>query len=93
MNDGLLFPVEESLSPRLAWIRRNHVVTYRSDVEPVCWFAGKADAPVTDVASWFVEETSANGDSRIGEGDTEDEAIAELARKHGMKLWNEGAGA
>lgn len=91
-----LFPVEQVTmdSPLLAWKKRHGVITYRSSQEPVVWFAGLQiwwpDAK--DSFSFFAKETGHNGGSRIGEGDTEDEAILSLltcwdCRRNGIEHW------
>lgn len=42
-----------------------------------------------DRANFFAAETAHNGDHRLGEGKTEDDAMAELARRSDIRLWNE----
>ncbi len=79
-------------SPRLAWMKKHNAVTFKSVVEPMCWFAGFSEKPLADKedrAQWMFEELGANGNSRIGEAETEDEALAEAARIWGIPLWNE----
>lgn len=93
-NMDSLFPDSEVRmdSPRLKWLREHNCITFLSVVEPKCWFAGFADkltegeGPVVD---WFFHEMGANGSSRCGEGETENEAIADLATKSSTPLWNE----
>lgn len=89
-----LFPAEAVTmdSPRLAWCKRHNAVTFHSLIEPAVWMAGFSQNPVAagdDAAQWMFEECGAHGSSRVGEGDTEDEALAEAARIHGIRLWNE----
>jgi hypothetical protein len=87
-----LFPVEavQMDSPRLAWMKKHGVITYRSPVEPVCWFAGFQEWwPKLEGVGFFAKETAHNGDIRVGEGATEDEALCQLAKWEGIKLWNE----
>ena len=97
ISDGLLFPVPESLSPRLARIKKHGVVVFSLE-DDSCLAGFQAWHPtVTDAAQFFCDETGVNGDSRIGEGDTEHEAIADLlncwyARERNIKLWNEEGG-
>jgi len=91
MNE--LFPAEAVAmdSPRLKWMKRNRVVTYHSLIEPAVWYAGfdcrehRYEGP----CAFFAREEGANGDLRIGFGDTEDEALTALCQKTGVKLWNE----
>lgn len=105
ISEGLLFPVVESLSPRLAWMRKHGVVTYLSlpnDPEARCWYAtlwsfagdftelaGCKSTDSQDVGLLLLMETGRNGEQRIGEGSTEDEAIADFCNKAGLRLWNE----
>ena len=106
VSDGLLFPVVETLSPRLLWMKKHAVLSWfdtgKRDGFQVCppqWFAGFQHWwPEKTGIDFFANETGANGDSRIGEGDSEHEALANLmtcwdARKVNMKLWNEEAGS
>jgi len=96
ISGDLLFPVVESLSPRLAWMKKHHCITLKSNVEPNLWLAGFSEELITDPdlrAQWMFIETASNGDSTVGEGETEDEAIAEAAIKFNIHLWNEEAGA
>lgn len=93
MSDEL-FPASEVAmdSPRLVWLHKNNCITFHSLIEPPCWYAAFAEEPVAggdDIAQWFFEEMGANGSSRCGEGETEDEAIADLARHTCTRLWNE----
>lgn len=103
MKTAELFSAEsvQMDSPRLAWMKKHQVITYllRDTGE---WLAGfvagenyaKIAAISEDRAQWFCDETGANGDSSIGVGATEDDAIGELmstwyARSNGIRLWNE----
>jgi len=108
ISDGLLFPVPESLSPRLAWMKKHGIVTYLSlpnDPESRCWFAtlwsfsedlpelaGCKPTDSQDVWLLFMLETGRNGEQRIGEGSTEDDAICDFCAKAGIALWNEESG-
>ena len=76
-------------SPRLRWIKAHNCITFYSPVEPAVWYAGFAILPVEDNAQWICDELGANGNVMVGEGATEDEAIAEAALKSDIKLWNE----
>ena len=83
-------------SPRLAWMKRNGIITlYHAPGHcPPTWFAGfQVWWPELRGVDFFAEETAHNGDSRLGEGDSEDEALASLmtcwdARKINLKLWH-----
>lgn len=100
---GELFAPEEVAmdSPKLAWMKRHGILTwYDSGMRegfracPAEWFAGfQAWWPDKSGIDFFAHETAHNGDSRIGEGDSEEEALANLmtcwdARKIEMKLWH-----
>ena len=69
-----LFDIEESKSPRLAWIEKHQIVTLRG--KPDSW------------AAWL-SARSTRVEQTIGYGESEDEAIADLAIKLGLRLWNE----
>lgn len=78
-------------SPRLAWIKRHGVVTYHIHIDPKVWFAGlQYMQPDLVPEGFFFQETAANGNSRIGEGDTEDDAIQDLCQKINLPMWHEG---
>lgn len=91
-----LFPATEgaALSPRLQWMQRHGVMTYRIPSDGT-WIAGVAKDAFGRVseAEWFAAETGSWGETRIGVASTEDEALADLALKHGIRLWNESEGA
>ena len=61
---------------------------------PPTWFAGfQVWWPDLRGVDFFAEETAHNGDSRIGEGDSEDESLASLmtcwdARSRNLQLWH-----
>lgn len=89
-------------SPKLAWLKKHGIITWYDDGRrdgyaacPPQWFSGfQAWWPGQTGIDYFAAETAENGDSRIGEGDSEDEALANLmscgeARNAGMKLWFE----
>ena len=93
ISDGLLFLVAESLSPRLAWMKKHEIISYYHapghGIEPT-WFAAYQDLrPGLSGSDFFAVETAENGDSRIAEGETEDEALANAATIYGLRLWNE----
>lgn len=85
-------------SPRRAWMQRHGIITcYHAPGHgiPPTWFAGfQRWHPELSGVDFFAHETAHNGDSRIGEGDTADEALADLmtcshARQNNIRLWNE----
>ncbi len=73
-----LFTIPEQLSPRLAWMKRYEISTV--DVghswEAWGWFP-VLDDPIILTRYW------------IGHGNTDGEALADLAKQAGIKLWNE----
>ncbi len=103
VSDELFAPTEGAAdSPRLAWLKRHGVITWydngRRDGFEVCepqWFAGFQHWwPGKTGINFFAHETGDNGDSRIGQGDSEQEALCNFltcgeAREKKLKLWNE----
>ena len=94
MSDEL-FTIPESRSPRLVWMEANQIKTHHA---PHCeedpWIA----VAFTDdhwkrganVGEAMAEECVIYEESgRIGYGQTEINAIIELAKKLSLKLWNE----
>ena len=87
--DGeMLFDVPEQLSPRLAWMKRHHVKTQFFKQNKI----GDKDEFGNDNWPWYAfDETSEEnlfGRELCG-GATEDDAIAEFARRNKLKMWNE----
>lgn len=73
-----LFDVPPQDSPRLAWMKRHGVVTWMvqgCDVDP--WCASTEEQ---------VKKCDTEG---LGTGDTEDDALADFARRRNLRLWNE----
>ena len=91
----------ESKSPRLLWMDRHGIITLRHAPghSPPTWFAGfQAWWPDLSGVDFFANETAHNGDSRVGEGDTEEEALVSLmtcwdARKANLRLWHDDSSA
>lgn len=71
-----LFHIPESKSPRLKWMEKYNIKT---------WFTEGLDYP------WCAatEEMILRCSDKLGTGDTEDEAITNLAKSLGIRLWNE----
>lgn len=85
-----LFAMPETPSPRMVWLRDKNVRTHRNDgvsAGDECEFTGEP------IAVWcaFIGEppVGIRAEGFLGFGDTEDDAIADLAKKRGWKLWNE----
>lgn len=104
MNADDLFSALEtrSLSPKLRWMRDEGIITWYDNGKrdgyaacPAQWFAGfQKWWPGQDGICFFAAETAENGDSRIGEGETEGDALADLmtcgeARERKLRLWFE----
>lgn len=81
MNE--LFDIPEQLSPRLAWIQKHGVQTHHAkhfDHFPWCaWF------PANNTPCGKAPD---NPDD-CGFGQNQDDALAALARRHDIRLWNE----
>lgn len=91
MSDELFSPeAVASDSPRLRWMKRHQVVMFHAPSSGA-WYAGLWEwyPTIRTAAEFFLKETGENGASRCGYAETEDDAIADLALKHGLKLWNE----
>ena len=98
MSDELFAPeTVQQDSPRLAWMKRHGIITlYHAPGHcPPTWFAGfQRWHPELRGVDFFAHETAHNGGSRVGEGESEDEALGNLmtcgeARAAKMRLWNE----
>ena len=97
LENDALFPMVETLSPRLAWMKKNGIVTLKHvyhDTQTVTeWFAGLRDWwGDLDPEVFFMNETAHNGDSRMGVGYSEEDAVFELCQKTYIRLWNEEDG-
>lgn len=81
MKSEELFPTADFAmdSPRLAWVKRHQIITYRLPSTGE-WLAGfvagpnyaKIAASADEKAQWFCDQTSEYGDDSIGISDTED---------------------
>jgi hypothetical protein len=93
MNE-FLFPMPYSPSPRLKWLKENSCIVFLSmpnDPHARQWMAGfdHGEHDYIGAREFFAIECSEHGAERIGEGDTEDEAICALCVKWQVKLWNQ----
>ncbi len=94
MSGDTLFDVPESLSPRLAWMRKHGIQTLKRDDLPC--EAGRWEAYVGDYEA-AVTKTINDSDARfypdesphLAWGQTEEEAVMELAQNNEWPLWNE----
>ena len=86
MSQPDLFTVEETLSPRLAWMREHSVKVRRNqDVPPE---AGQWEAWTGEFTS-AVEDVAEHGDTskRMGYGHGEVAAVLDLAERNGWEGW------
>jgi hypothetical protein len=70
-----LFPLEETLSPRLLWMRNHSIRTYHNPEMSIPWMA-------------ICEPREADDETKTARADSEDAALVELAKKLNLKLWN-----
>lgn len=86
-----LFQIDESLSPRLRWMRDLLIQTMDNGYELT---PGLEDEFGNQLFRWVAwqggkrTKASAFVDHCTGWGDTEDEAIVALAKKLNLTLWN-----
>ena len=77
-KEDFLMNFPESLSPRLAWMRKHNIITHYSDHEndwvAIRPFKGDEKKSAGEILSEHGESTD------MGFGDSEDEAIASMAR-------------
>lgn len=88
-NDEL-FPLDAVFmeSPRLRWMKLHGIITCRVPNDTT-WLAGfQGWWPDRSGLDFFAYETARNGDSRVAEGFSEDDALMELARGYRLPLWN-----
>ena len=75
-----LFEIPVSESPRLKWLKKHRISTHKS-------------SPVPDDEdpwnAWVGDLSEAIEDDRVCTGMTEDDALCDLARQLGLRLWNE----
>jgi len=70
-----LFDIPESKSPRILWMEKHGVTTYPPNPLLGCWAASRDTDPPLD--------------QFVGLGDTELDALTEMAKKLNLRLWNE----
>jgi len=73
-----LFDIPETLSPRLAWLKKHGIFTNSE-------FFDDSD----EEYRWGAWLEGCQDYLRTGHGDTEDDALVDLAKKQNLKLWNE----
>ncbi len=75
------------LSPKLLWVQTHDLhVWHTPDL-----VGDEEDDQGNEIKPWTCAKMSAGGPalSRCGTGDTEEEALADYAAKHGLGLWNQ----
>jgi len=89
VNDELFPPsAVASLSPRLRWLRKHDVHThYTPDFDQVTL----AECPETgrDCYPWIAWLPDKEKPGEFGCGYTYEDALVDLAKRHGLALWNE----
>jgi hypothetical protein len=88
-----LFDVPISKSPRLQWIEEMGILTHRASHMPDPWMAIQPliEDNDKDIPTIMLESCRIYDDANlIGYGQSEDEAITNLAKNIGLRLWNEG---
>ena len=88
MIGDLLFDVPETKSPRLRWIEKNHL---RTKHFPGVEVGNEDDETGDDLWPWVAWQYQGKcypPRKALG-GATEDEALAEWARRNGKLMWNE----
>jgi hypothetical protein len=75
-----LFHIEETLSPRLKWMREHEVTIDRVPAEDVALYRSMSVPAVHAISPKYIA---------IGSGDTEDEALSSFCRLNLVPLWNE----
>jgi hypothetical protein len=75
-----LFQIPVSESPRRLWLKKHRISTHKSD----CFTDD--DEPWN---AWVGELSEAIEDNLVRTGATEDDALCDLAKKLGIRLWNE----
>ena len=89
MTTYTLFDIPESPSPRLQWLRKHQIDIIDSGIElepgEECYITGKR------LYRYWAFQGGKQTKTEIAEagGDTEDEAIVNLAKKLSIPLWNE----
>lgn len=86
-----LFDLPETLSPRLRWMKEHGFITCFIDVADRPWsaFIPMADQVLTGNKAADLWLHSEKWQPLVGEGNSEDDAIIDCAKKRGLRLWNE----
>lgn len=84
-----LFPIEETLSPRIKWMRHHQIEVVDSglDHEP----GDQCEITGNRMYRFWAFQGGKQTKTQIAHagGDTEDDAIVALAKKLNLKLWSE----
>lgn len=71
-------------SPRIAWCRRYRIIISDMTTQPVA----AAAVATGEIDRWWCESDKLQF-PMFGSGPTEADAIADFARRNGLRLWNE----
>ena len=82
-----LFPIEETLSPRLKWMRQNRIEVIDSGIDHES--GDQCEITGNQLYRWWATIPGSTSSSHDAGGHTEDEAIVALAKKLSLPLWNE----
>lgn len=91
-----LFNVEPTLSPRLQWMHRHNISVAKNPAVTKA-LADEYDEPWQPYEAWAgeysdaVDDVAENGEynTKLGIGATVEDALADFARRAGLKLWHE----
>ncbi len=82
MNDGLLFKISETLSPKEQWKRKNGIKTLHLANTSGNWSAFLTPEPVTE-EEWDTHENA----GKVVYSPTEEGALLDLATKNGIRFY------
>jgi hypothetical protein len=85
-----LFDIPECKSPRLKWIEENGILTgYNGNTST--WYAvlPKRGDEQRDIRQLVTDYHHTLASYRVAKGQTEDDALTNLAKPIGLRLWNE----
>ena len=87
MNE--LFDIPECKSPRLKWIEENGILTVRDTTGTWHAVIPKDGDAWLGAAGLVMKYHATLAASRVASGTTEDDALTNLAKAIGLRLWNE----
>ncbi len=85
-TDTELFSIAPSPSPKILWMRANHITTYEIDIEaPEDGWPMECPETGNDIWLWQAERMPHDREGGL----TEVEALQKIAMKLGIPLWNQ----